>query len=205
MAEQQQPKTHILSVDCITDGAGGPCFWIAAVVANKKDAKEEKVYFNGIVYKRDVRFSDQTTQLYVALYASECLKRDESDKRRPIVYETYGDLYNAFWKFYERRRAYCDVVHDTLDLAAELMFFRSIQLNPPERKDNGPCPLLNIDSMVHAGGKFEGILRDDLIKEKECSLIPKGWVETTYDPMYNALRTLSIYLFLMKSFPASGK
>jgi len=81
MTEQ---KTHILSVDCLTDGTYGPCFWIVAVVANKKDAKEEKVYFNGIVYKRGLQFSDQTTQLYAALYASQSLQRGDADKRHPI-------------------------------------------------------------------------------------------------------------------------
>jgi hypothetical protein len=191
-----QQKTHILSVDCKTDGIGGPCFWIAAVVAKKQDDHWKKE-FNGIVDLSNPNpLLDNITKETTGRYAIECINLSKDDRRNPAVYTTYTDLWNGFWDFYFEHRDFCDVIHDCPYYAVENLFTTCATLHPHVRKFQCPPQLLNIASMLVIRNQYSNLNREAFLARNNCSFVPAFWNEKSQDPLAGALTTLSIYYFM---------
>ena len=197
----KQPSTYILAIDCKTDGPCGTCFWIGAVRVNLHDPREEKAYFNGLVDPRLFRHYPLTHKYTIETIvpcAKMCMPLADTDKRRPVVYESYDAMWTAFWRFYATHIDECYVVHDCPFLAVENLFITFIGLTPRGIvKSQCPVRLLNIESMLIMEGNY-GTNREEFLARNKCSLVPPDWRQPLLDPISVALTTLSMFLHLIK-------
>jgi hypothetical protein len=189
-------KTKVFVVECRTDGRFGAFIWISAVVADKK-APVDNLYFNGIVNFTKFIVTGDSTCSNIVPYASECLLLEENDLRRPTVYHYPVDLMNAFWEFYVDNCKDCDIVSDYITAGPSRLFASCIGLDETHRKHHIPVPLLDLSSVSNQMGYSDNMDKEAFMTSFKCSLVPKNWTEKSIDPMYAAMRILSVFVFLV--------
>ena len=188
----------VLAIDIKTNGERGECFWIAAVVFNKKEKKQE-CFFNAILDVTGVVFNDGFTSNRIVPYAEKCILLQPDDKRRPEICESYYQLRNCFWTFYYKWFKNSDIITDSSLLGVWNLFNACSDICPRVRESAFTLPLLDISSMLFARKFNPNVNRQAFIAEAKCSLVPDNYTEGSFDPLSSALITLSIWNYLMNT------
>ena len=175
------------------------CFWIAAVVTNKKKG-QAKTEFNGIVDPAKLHLTDNVVEETTGRYAARCLNLSEEDLRHPVVYTSHTELWTAFWGFYMTHRHNCDIINDCRFFAVENLFTTCANTYPGARKFQCPPRLFNIATMLEIRGQNSDLDREEFLAKHNCSLVPNNWHQKSDDPFAGALATLSMYFFLANQY-----
>lgn len=161
------------SFDAETDGLFGPVFAIGAVVMNQN--QEILDQFTGV-------FSGEP--IVDPWVRANCLPVPEDFQ----AYSSREALLNAFWNFYARHREDCTILADTPFPVEAGLLRACIDLDPQNRMQLSPYPVIDAASVFFAKGL------DSDTDRMEFS----GYIGRKHDPLADAIASAICVIRLLK-------
>ncbi|HHV75851.1 MAG TPA: hypothetical protein GXX39_00555 [Syntrophothermus lipocalidus] len=155
-------------VDAETDGLYGAVIAVAAAVyAVSGEEWIEVETFQGVVDLENYQVTDEWVRANVLPVISGDMP----------IYPSESELLEAFWSFWMKHREGCLCIADVAYPVETCLFKKCVSRNEPERRFQGPYPLLDLSTALYVKGLDPLIDRRALIADEAVML---------HDPLHDA-------------------
>jgi len=216
----QSEVDPVMVVTCRSSGFAekfGQYFWISSVVINSGPNKSI-VHFNGLLDPEKIAWSSPDCKNRMLYVIERCCKFGDTDMRRPVIFDSYISLLTAFWEFYLKHGRLVWLLTDYRMPRGDLKFYELLETNPewlfaecisqdPKKREihhpSGFCDqiggFIELSTMMAVRGYSPVYEREFFVIRFDCSLYPKDWHDEPKDPMQQAMASLSVYQFIVKT------
>jgi hypothetical protein len=161
-----------------------------------------------------IGWSNPTCKDRILPVLEKSCKRPDTDKRRPVIFDSYTSLLTAFWEFYRKHGSLAWLVTDYRIFHGKLTFYEVIETNPEwmfaacidkdpaspaSREIHYPAGFIDLSTLLQAKGFTPSYDREEFVFNVTSRYREEDFHVEPEDPMRQAFVALAIYRYLVKT------